>query len=73
VRPFVAEAIELFGPQRCLFASDVPTDTLFAPVGRYLEAYHALAAGFSEDEKRDLFGRNANRVYRLGFDLESGR
>jgi predicted TIM-barrel fold metal-dependent hydrolase len=69
VRPFVEEVIALFGPGRCLFASDVPTDKLFAPVGKYLEAYHAIAAGCSEDERRDLFGRNANRVYRLGLDI----
>lgn len=69
VRPFVLEAIEMFGTSRCLFASDSPTDKLFAPLDRYLEAYHAIAAGFSEDERRDLFGRNANRIYRLGLDL----
>jgi predicted TIM-barrel fold metal-dependent hydrolase len=52
-----------------MFASDFPTDKLFAPLDRYLEAYHAIAAGFSEDEQRDLFGRNANRLYRLELDI----
>jgi predicted TIM-barrel fold metal-dependent hydrolase len=69
VRPFLLEAIDLFGTKRCLFASDSPTDKLFAPFDRYLEAYHAIVADFSEDERRNLFGRNANRVYRLGLDL----
>jgi predicted TIM-barrel fold metal-dependent hydrolase len=69
VRPFVLEAIDLFGVERCMFASDTPTDKLFAPIDRYLEAYHAIAAGFSDDESRALFGRNANRIYRLGLDL----
>ena len=46
-----------------------PTDKLFAPFDAYLEAYHALVADFSDDERRDLFGRNANRIYRLGLDL----
>lgn len=69
VRPFLLEAIDMFGSDRCLFASDSPTDTLFAPLDRYLEAYHAIVADFSEDERRALFGRNANRIYRLGLAL----
>ncbi|MEG3163356.1 amidohydrolase family protein [Sphingomonas sp. PB2P19] len=69
VRPFLLEAIDLFGTERCLFASDAPTDTLFAPVDRYLDAYHTIAADFAEDERRAMFARNANRIYRLGLDL----
>lgn len=69
IRPFLLEAIDLFGTTRCLFASDSPTDKLFAPFDRYLEAYHAVVAAFSEDERRDLFGRNANRIYRLGLEI----
>ncbi len=69
VLPFVLEAIELFGTNRCMFASDVPTDKLFAPVERYLSAFKELSSGCSEAEQRDLFGRNANRIYRLGLTL----
>lgn len=69
VRPFIEEAVQLFGTDRAMFASDTPTDKLFAPFDRYLEAYHAFAAGYSNDERRDLFGRNANRIYRLGLNL----
>jgi predicted TIM-barrel fold metal-dependent hydrolase len=28
-----------------------------------------LVADFAEDERRALFGGNANRIYRLGLDL----
>lgn len=69
IRPFVTETIDLFGTDRCLFASDLPTDTLFAPASRCLDALRILTAGYSDDERRDLFGRNANRTYRLGLDL----
>lgn len=69
VRPFLLEAIDLFGTDRCLFASDAPTDKLFAPIDRYLEAYHAITAEFTEDERRAMFGRNAVRIYRLGLDI----
>ena len=69
VRPFVLEAIDLFGPDRCLVASDTPTDKLFAPIDRYLEAYHSITADFADDDRRAMFGRNANRIYRLGLDI----
>lgn len=69
IRPILLEAIEIFGPKRCLFASDFPTDKLFGSFDRHLEAYHAIVADFSDEERRDLFGRNANRVYRLGLRL----
>lgn len=69
IRSFVLEAIDLFGVSRCMVASDAPTDKLFAPLDRYLEAYHRIVADFSEDERRDLFARNANRIYRLGLDI----
>ncbi len=69
VQSLLLEAIELFGPDRCLFASDAPTDTLFAPIDRYMETYHAVTADFAEDERRAMFGRNADRVYRLGLGV----
>jgi predicted TIM-barrel fold metal-dependent hydrolase len=69
VEPLVREAIDIFGADRCAFASDTPTDKLFAPIDRYMEAYHAIVADFSDEDRRALFGRNANRIYRLGLSL----
>ena len=66
---FIREAIDMFGVDRCMFASDTPTDKLFAPIDRYLEAYHAIVADLPEADRRALFGGNANRLYRLGLDL----
>jgi predicted TIM-barrel fold metal-dependent hydrolase len=65
----VREAIDLFGVERCAFASDTPTDKLFGPIDRYMETYHAIVADFSEEDRRALFGGNANRLYRLGLSL----
>ena len=65
----VRETIDLFGVERCMFASDTPTDKLFGPIDRYMEAYHAIVADFAEADRRALFGGNANRLYRLGLDL----
>jgi predicted TIM-barrel fold metal-dependent hydrolase len=69
IRPYILDAIDIFGTNRCMFASDVPTDKLFGSLDKHLSAYAAITAGFSEDERRDLFGRNANRLYRLGLDV----
>ncbi len=69
VLPLLREAVDLFGTQRAMIASDTPTDTLFAPLSRYLATYRAFTAPFSLDEQRDLWGRNANRIYRLGLTL----
>jgi predicted TIM-barrel fold metal-dependent hydrolase len=71
VRPLIREAIELFGTDRVMFASDLPTDRLFGTVDRHLSAYHAIVADFSRDERCALFGGNANRFYRLDLDLET--
>ena len=69
VAPLLREVIDVFGTSRCMFASDSPTDKLFAPFDDYLNAYHAFAKAYSDAERRDLFGRNANRIYRLGLSL----
>lgn len=69
IRPYLLEAIDMFGPARAMIASDFPTDRLFGSFDRHLSAYDTILSGFSDDERRDLFGRNANRFYRLGLDL----
>jgi predicted TIM-barrel fold metal-dependent hydrolase len=66
---YVLETIEIFGTGRAMFASDFPTDKLFGSFDATLGAYAEIVAGFSLDERRDLFGRNANRTYRLGLDI----
>ncbi|MCP3735917.1 amidohydrolase family protein [Sphingomonas sp. RP10(2022)] len=71
VRPLILEAIDLFGPDRAMFASDLPTDRLFGTVDAHLSAYHAIVADFGLSQRRALFGGNANRLYRLDLDLET--
>ena len=68
-RPYVLETIALFGTERSMFASNFPTDKLFGGFDRHLDAYDAITAGFSDDERRALFAGNANRLYRLGLTL----
>lgn len=67
--PIVAEVLDLFGTDRVMIASNFPTDRLFAPLDTTLAAYEALLVGLSDDERAALWGRNANRIYRLDLDL----
>ncbi|TWB08692.1 putative TIM-barrel fold metal-dependent hydrolase [Nitrospirillum amazonense] len=65
IRPLILETIDLFGTNRCMVASDFPTDRLFGNIDRVMGAYHQILGGFSLDERRGLFGRNAARIYRI--------
>lgn len=67
-RPHVDLAIEAFGPGRCMIESNFPPDSRSAGFIPTLNAYKHILSGLSEDEKRDVFGRNAARVYRLDLD-----
>jgi predicted TIM-barrel fold metal-dependent hydrolase len=69
MRSYVLETIELFGTDRAMFASDFPTDKLFGGFDQHLDAYNAIVADFSDDERRALFAGNTNRLYRLGLTL----
>lgn len=68
-RDLVLEVIDRFGTSRVLVATNFPADRLFATLDQTLGAYEAILANFSDDERRDLWGRNANRIYRLGLNL----
>ncbi|ESQ83178.1 hypothetical protein ABENE_20365 [Asticcacaulis benevestitus DSM 16100 = ATCC BAA-896] len=65
VRPLILQTIETFGPDRCAFASDFPTDKLFNAYGKALDAYDEITKDFSADERDSLFAGTAERLYRL--------
>ncbi|MES2289230.1 MAG: amidohydrolase family protein [Pseudomonadota bacterium] len=69
IRTYVLETIDLFGNNRAMFASNFPTDKLFGSFDQHLDAYNAITADMSADERAALFAGNANRIYRLGLDL----
>jgi predicted TIM-barrel fold metal-dependent hydrolase len=68
-QPWITETIDLFGPDRCLVASDFPTDRLFGTFDATLGAYAEIIANYSDDERRAMWGRNADRMYRLGLGV----
>ncbi len=69
VNDYILETIDLFGVDRCMFASDFPTDKLFGSFNKHLDAYANTVAPFTDDERHALFAGNANRIYRLNLEL----
>ncbi|MBB5539097.1 amidohydrolase family protein [Rhizobium giardinii] len=65
IRPYVEEAINAFGTDRCMFASNFPVDKLFSTYDAIWSAFKAITASFSSDERHKLFYENAERFYRL--------
>lgn len=69
LRPFVLHAIDAFGPDRAMFASNFPVDKLYGGFGMHYAAYDAIIADFTDAERRAMFAGNAARIYRLAVDL----
>lgn len=65
IRPLILEAVDTFGVERCLFASNFPVDGLYARYANVWHAYADIIADASEAEKQALFVDNARRFYRL--------
>jgi predicted TIM-barrel fold metal-dependent hydrolase len=64
-KPSVETAIELFGPDRCMFESNFPVDKQSFSYDALWNAFKLLSAGYSPDERALLFSGTARRVYRL--------
>jgi predicted TIM-barrel fold metal-dependent hydrolase len=64
-RPYVLEAIDAFGPQRAMFASNFPVDRLFCSYTELWQAFAVIVADASEAERDLLFRTTARRIYRL--------
>jgi predicted TIM-barrel fold metal-dependent hydrolase len=65
IRPIVLRTIELFGIERCFFASNFPVDGLFSSYDTLVEAYKTILQDFSLSERQQFFSENAVRLYRL--------
>lgn len=62
-RDVVLTAIELFGTERAMFASNFPVDGLCATYAQIYDGFDRITAGFSADERDRLFRANACRIY----------
>ncbi|MGR3793361.1 amidohydrolase family protein [Vannielia sp. SX4] len=64
-RNVVLTAIEAFSPERVMFASNFPVDSLVAGFETIFDGFAAITSGFSEAERAAMFRDNARRIYRM--------
>jgi L-fuconolactonase len=62
--PWIEPALELFGVERCFFASNFPVDGMHGTFDELYTAYAEVTAGLDDDARDRLFATNAERVYR---------
>jgi L-fuconolactonase len=62
--PWIEFAIEAFGVDRCLFASNFPVDGLHGTLDQLWATYDTVTAGLDPESRTKLFATNAERVYR---------
>jgi predicted TIM-barrel fold metal-dependent hydrolase len=64
-RGIVRTTIDLFGVERCLFASNFPVDSLCADFATIFGGFAAIVRDLSPEQQRVLFHDNARRLYRI--------
>ncbi|MEM7428486.1 MAG: amidohydrolase family protein [Pseudomonadota bacterium] len=60
----VLKTIDIFGVDRCMFASNFPVDGICATYDEIFTSFKQTVAGFGEADRRKLFHDNAARIYR---------
>jgi len=63
-RPWIEHALEVFGVDRCLFASNFPVDSTHGTFDDLYSTYDALTSDLDSASREKLFASNAERVYR---------
>jgi L-fuconolactonase len=63
-RPWIEHALEVFGVDRCLFASNFPVDSTHGTFDDLYSTYDALTSDLDAASREKLFASNAERVYR---------
>jgi predicted TIM-barrel fold metal-dependent hydrolase len=65
IRPFVREVIEIFGTERCMFASNFPVDGMATGYHDIWSAFDNITSDLLPAERNALFCQNACRFYKL--------
>jgi L-fuconolactonase len=65
LQPYVAEALGIFGPDRCLFGTDWPVCLVAGSYDQVIGALRSCLAGLDDRDRAQIFGRSAIEAYRL--------
>jgi predicted TIM-barrel fold metal-dependent hydrolase len=63
--PIVLDTIDMFGVDRCMFASNFPVDGLVADFDTIYRGFMRIVEEFPLGDQRKLFCDNARRIYRI--------
>ncbi len=67
----VRMVIDLFGPDRCMWATNYPVEKLMCLVADQIRNLDAVLDDLSEDDKDLIYRRTASRVYRIALPGEA--
>jgi L-fuconolactonase len=62
--PWLEYAIEAFGVDRCMFASNFPVDAMYGTFDDLYATFSGVTSGLDGESRERLFAGNAERVYR---------
>ena len=62
--PWLEYAIEVFGVDRCMFASNFPVDATYGTFDELYDVFSSVTAGLDKESRAKLFAENAERIYR---------
>jgi predicted TIM-barrel fold metal-dependent hydrolase len=63
--PWIEFAIDRFGVDRCMFASNFPVDATYGTYDDLYETFSSLTEGLDEPSREKLFAGTAERIYRM--------
>ena len=69
-RDIIRTVIDLFGADRCMFASNYPVDSLVGAFGTIYAGFMEATAPLGRPAQRRLFADNARRIYRIPADTK---
>jgi predicted TIM-barrel fold metal-dependent hydrolase len=61
----IRTALAIFGPERCMFGSNFPVDSLCACFADIVNGFRAILANTPDTSQHAFFAQTARRVYRL--------
>ena len=65
LRPWLEHAIDAFGAERCMFASNFPVDSAAGSFDDLYTAFDTVTSGLDDASREMLFAGTAERIYRL--------
>ena len=63
--PIIRDVIAIFEPQRCMFASNFPVDSLVAGYDTIIDGFLRAIQDRTEQDQRRILHDNARRIYRM--------